>query len=89
MQIKKSLSGKERASHGHSPIHSFFHDLPTKRWVNGCPGKKPWATILHILLFLDGANRLTVVTDEVLAINGSFAVKEAEAVGVVTIAVVR
>ena len=50
---------------------------------------EPWATILHIRLFLDGANRLTVVTDEVLAINGSVAVKEAEAVGAFTIVVGR
>lgn len=50
---------------------------------------EPWATILHRLLFLDGANRLTVVTGEDVAINGFFAVKEAEAVGLVTIAVGR
>ena len=59
------------------------------RWVNGCPGKKPWATILHILLFLDGANRLTVGTDEVVAINGAIAANEAEAVGAFTIIVGR
>ena len=50
---------------------------------------EPWATILHRLLFLDGANRQTVVTGEVVAINGAIAANEAEAVGAFTIAAGR